>query len=507
MRSIGARLPLQRLIGVFIGLVIFSMLALQFWHAWSERKLAFHEAEVTTSNLAKAMEQHASSTFDQAYTILDGIVERIAWDGFEHFDRNRLRQFMQRRVQAVPALHGLFLYGADGKGLVTSQGEATAPASLDGDRHFFARHERDADTRLRVGSVMRSAANGELVIPVSRRINHADGRFAGVLLATLRVDAFRALYERFDMDDGGVLILSRRDGTVLVQQPFDAAAIGTSIAQEDIFSSYLAEAPVGSHMAASTADGVMRLYSYRALERYPLVVQAALSKESILAAWFMSLKLFFIVGSLVVLGLLLIGGVLVWQIRNTVKAEAELRRAHDALNKLAMHDPLTGLANRRQFDRILPEELSRAVRTQRPLSLLMLDIDNFKRYNDLYGHVEGDVCLCAVADVVRASAERLSDLVVRYGGEEIAVLLPNTDAVGARQVAEWILDRLRQKALEHEGNGPGIVTVSIGMYTHQPVGSEPISSQMLIRAADDALYLAKRFGRNQAQPAHAAYAG
>lgn len=168
----------------------------------------------------------------------------------------------------------------------------------------------------------------------------------------------------------------------------------------------------------------------------------------------------------------------------TVQKEAQL-----ALERLVMRDGLTGIANRRCFDETLRKEWEQARRTGHPLSLLLLDVDHFKRYNDSYGHPAGDECLQRVAAMV-AKQIRVYDLAARYGGEEFAVILPQQSLAGAGAVAERI-----RAAVEGGAPAEGKATVSIGAATF--TGEEPASPEALLARADAALYRAKRAGRNR----------
>lgn len=175
---------------------------------------------------------------------------------------------------------------------------------------------------------------------------------------------------------------------------------------------------------------------------------------------------------------------------------AELRRAMRELQALSLTDPLTGLANRRRFDEVVVSELARIKRTGGVLSLLMVDIDHFKEYNDRYGHLAGDKCLVAVADAIRSASHRTMDLGVRYGGDEFLVLLPETDSAGARRVAERILASMQASGIPHEHNATdGVVTLSVGVVTSDLISVD--TPDDLIVAADDCLYRAKDRGRNQ----------
>lgn len=178
---------------------------------------------------------------------------------------------------------------------------------------------------------------------------------------------------------------------------------------------------------------------------------------------------------------------------------SDRKRLEDKLAEMVFLDGLTGIKNRRAFDHELEREWKRAVRTQQPLSLIMLDVDRFKPFNDTYGHQAGDDCICAVAKAVRDSVKRPEDMVARYGGEELVALLPETDLPGAEKVAVRLCAAVRELGIYHCCNdGRGVVTVSAGVSTAVSVieGCETMP-EALLRAADAALYKAKHMGRDQ----------
>ncbi|MGD0095517.1 MAG: diguanylate cyclase [Terracidiphilus sp.] len=177
------------------------------------------------------------------------------------------------------------------------------------------------------------------------------------------------------------------------------------------------------------------------------------------------------------------------------KAEQRLQEAYNAVEALAVTDPLTGLANRRRFDQYLAAEWRRSMRDRQPLSLIMLDVDKFKAYNDTYGHQRGDSCLKQIAEACMDVVSRPGDLVARFGGEEFVVILPNTENEGAMHVANDICEALRSRRLPHIGNALGIVTISAGCATLIPRFGKHAPD--LIEMTDRALYRAKYNGRDQ----------
>lgn len=173
----------------------------------------------------------------------------------------------------------------------------------------------------------------------------------------------------------------------------------------------------------------------------------------------------------------------------------------DVLQDWARHDALTGLFNRRHFDELLTTEFSRSVRTGTALSLILVDIDHFKLYNDHYGHPTGDSCLQQVAAVLRLTATRPADVVARYGGEEFACILPDTDRAGALAVAERIHKLLREAAIEHSAQPSGdYLSLSIGVATRD-LDSTATATTDLLALADSCLYRAKDAGRNRTESA------
>jgi len=179
------------------------------------------------------------------------------------------------------------------------------------------------------------------------------------------------------------------------------------------------------------------------------------------------------------------------RVRNLVR----LKLMQDQLLHLSTHDALTELANRRRFDEFLGLEWRRAHRFERPIGLIMFDIDHFKKFNDHYGHPQGDSCLKQVAAVLASVTNRPDDLAARYGGEEFAVILSCTQMDDALNIAEQCREQIEALQIPHELSSFGIVTVSCGVEVMVP--SNAHSALDFIRQADKKLYLAKNAGRNQ----------
>lgn len=179
------------------------------------------------------------------------------------------------------------------------------------------------------------------------------------------------------------------------------------------------------------------------------------------------------------------------------ETEDALRDDRTRFAEMAMRDSLTGVPNRRAFEEALEREWRLALRSQRTISLLLVDIDLFKQYNDRYGHLAGDASLRRVAEVLQQALKRPADLLARYGGEEFVLILPTTPGAGAREVAARLCKRVNQLGVRHDDSPTRNLTISVGVASIVP--SDDMAPDALISAADRALYTAKRKGRNRVE--------
>ncbi|WGG53049.1 sensor domain-containing diguanylate cyclase [Rugamonas sp. DEMB1] len=501
-QSVPQRRSVALLATTFIVLVCLSMLVMQLWQAMRTRDIQLAEAEASATNLAHAVAQHAYDTLKQADTILVGLVERLEKDGLPADDPTRLRQLLISHVNELPQMHALFVIGPDGGWLLNSRSNSTAGQDS-ADREYYLYHRDHRDRGAHIGPPILGRASGAWVVTVSRRLERPDGSFAGVVMASIDMHYFSRYYQRFAIGRSGAIFVALDNGVMLVRRPFEEKSLGRDISRLPLFRDYLPRAPAGTSTFTSGQDGVTRINSYRRVQQYPLVVSAALSQSEMLSGWRADAWLHAVAVATLTLGLALLGMRLLKQIRLRAEAEGELltaRHALESLNRtlaaLAMQDGLTGLANRRHFDAALQEEFSRAVRNASPLALIMIDVDCFKQYNDIYGHAAGDACLRAIGKAVAQGRRRPGDLTARYGGEELAVLLPGADVAGAVAVGENIRLAIELLELTHAGCPGGRVTVSVGVEAFVPATRDrrPLD---LVEAADKALYQAKAGGRNR----------
>ncbi|WP_348970926.1 sensor domain-containing diguanylate cyclase [Pseudomonas atacamensis] len=478
----------------FVLLVCLSLILATAWQIVQSSGERVDAAKITVSNIVLAAEQQARDTMLQADNTLRDLAERVAHDGSGPDQQERLAKLMARQVNDIEGVQGLFIFDAQGNWMANSFSEGLQTKN-NGDRAYFRYHREHDDQSIHVGSIVESRTTGDMVIPISRRIQTADGAFAGVALATVPVSYFQSFFKRMAVDDEGVIFLALDNGELLARRPTVAALMTTNLSKGEIFSRYLPESDSGTAVIKSIVDGIERIYAYRRLAGLPIVAAAGVSYEHVFAPWWSYVYQSVALVGTIILALAILGSLLYRQIQQLLVAECELKIIRKELEVIAHTDSLTSLANRRSFDLAMDKEWKRATRNQTCISVILLDIDLFKQYNDRYGHLSGDDCLVHVANIIAANVNRPGDIAARYGGEEFVVLLPETDLAGAVMVAENIKLSLLNANIQHSASPFGIVTISSGVVsTSETLGESP--KEFLIKA-DQLLYAAKSQGRNR----------
>lgn len=382
----------------------------------------------------------------------------------------------------------------DRNGDVVADSASTTPRTANfADSKIFQEHKRNPDLGMVISPPFK-ARLGDLdwCISFSRRIDDADGNFAGVAGGALRLSHFNDMFKRLDVGLDSAINLMNTDGQLLARHATGSSVrrneqVGDSFASRPNFQRLLTEG-AGSFTSESGDDGELRLYTFARVEKLPLVLVVTQSVNEVYGAWKRTAILVSTATAILCVGIL-------WL---SLMLGRELQRRHSAersLAELAATDSLTGLPNRRQLDQVLRREWARAQRTQRPIAVLMIDVDHFRGFNERHGHQGGDEALRRVADAIADSLLRPTDLAARYGGEEFVAVLPDTDLAGALTLAE----RVRQgvEALPPYGGDERSVSVSIGIGVYEPGTAQTLAD--LIARADEALYRAKRDGRNRVE--------
>ncbi|MGJ7489641.1 diguanylate cyclase domain-containing protein [Variovorax sp. ZT4R33] len=490
---------LLRWASLLVVFVCLALLATNTWIILRARAQEIAQTERANTNLARAVTDQVEGTIAEVDHILEGIVFELERHGLAQAALEQLQPVLVNQVAAVGALKGLFVYDASGRWIVHSE-PTVDPTRNNADRDYFRFHKDNASARTRVGAPIVSRSSGEWVLPVSRRLNDPDGKFDGVALATVSVRHLRSLLDKYDVGRRGAIAVALPDRLV-VRKPFSEGDIGRATRASALVTVFASQRS-GTVVGTSSIDGVERIISFEHMQNYPLRITVAVSKDDVLQDWRTASYLQSAWALLLYVIVAWSGSSVILAMRRRIDAETGLRDARDALaqanerlSHLAQYDGLTGLPNRRYFDARLLRLFGRAQRAARPLAVVLVDVDQFKSYNDCYGHVEGDECLRRVAQALRSVARRPGDFIARYGGEEFAMLLPGTDADGAAQLAEAARAAVLGLQIPHEGTDLGRVSISLGVAAGVPgVDTEPYG---LVRAADALLYLAKRDGRNR----------
>ncbi|MBN9585249.1 MAG: GGDEF domain-containing protein [Afipia sp.] len=449
---------------------------------------ALRVSEQAATNVATLAQQTIARDIELYALSLQSVLDGVNDPDILYQEPGLRQKILFDRSATAPGLGAIVVLDEHGDISLDSQGYPVRAGNF-ADREYFKVH-RDAaeDIGLYVSEPFKARLQDQAwMLSVSRRISKPDGSFGGIVSGTIRVSYFERLFNNVAMRDGDRMFLLRDDGTLLARNASTKAKIGTNWKSSPIFSQVMARTK-GALVSGKSTDGITRLYAFHHVDRLPLVVAVGVSTEQILAPW--RSKMMVLAGIFAVMALGVIG--LVWML------EGELRRraaAEEAAEELARTDSLTGLPNRRWFDETLSRTWDSAVRDGGAVSLLMIDVDHFKLFNDSYGHQAGDRTLVAVAAVIDKAVRRPDDFAARYGGEEFVVVLPNTDRRGAASIAEAIREKIRALLVGHSGTKEGFVTVSIGVSSAVP-RSGHATREHLLRDADAALYHAKEAGRN-----------
>lgn len=472
----------------FTGTVVaIVMAALTFQALYAGRAEELKHAEENSRNVVETIGGDLSRNIEMYDLSLQAIVT-----GAERPETWTLPAPLRQAVLFDGATAATFIGGAyvvDANGHIKASQPALANKALSfASRDYFTVQQRDPHAQLYISKPFHSMArNGLLTVGMTRRIDGPDGRFDGVALLAVRIDYFQHLVDRIDPGPRGRVVIFLDDGTLLASKPPLLRGVGASYADTASFMR-IRGSRSGTFVMKTPMDGVARMYTYMRVENAPLMVGIAPAVGDLLANWRSRSRA--AVALTVVLGAacVALSWLFAFALRDKLAAEAKLTR-------LAVTDPLTGLANRRALDRQLSSEWKHAMRTHTPLSVLFIDIDHFKRFNDTYGHPAGDDVLCIVAELIASATRRASDIVARYGGEEFVVILPQTSPEDAAQIAEKIRRRVEELNVEHPEVAYGRVTVSIGCATCEPPCGG--GAAKLVAAADRQLYEAKAKGRNQ----------
>ncbi|MEA1835027.1 sensor domain-containing diguanylate cyclase [Methylobacterium durans] len=483
----------SRLIAILGVSVTAGLCALGFYLICDLRDGAWHQAQQNAQNLLSLIEQSISRNVEMYDLSLRAVAEGAMHPRITELDPELRRLTLFDRSATASGLGMMIVADETGRILIASDPSASLQANLSENPDFKAL-KADPALTLAVSGPRISRVSGTPIMALSRRITKPDGSFGGVVSGAIHLSYFRALFERLHIGRGSAINLFQADGTLIVRHPYQPQNVGRSIAGGATYRQFK-QAERGVIVERSAIDRQMRLYAFAHLANLPLLVDVAVSAESIRATWWPRAQMVIALTLGLSAATLSLTLLLQREIVRRAAAEASSRAATEELATLALTDSLTGLANRRRYDDFLAKEMRRSGRTRTPLSLILIDADRFKLYNDQFGHQRGDAVLKAVAACLMQHVDPLEALACRIGGEEFAVIMPGAGAAEARAIAERIRREMVVRQIPHADEVGGSVTLSIGGATRVPALSD--NPETLFREADAALYEAKRSGRNR----------
>ncbi len=517
-----SRSRLQLRVTLMLVTAVMALIGADAVGIWSTRQETIAAAQAGTTNLAESLANDVAGVFRTMDTILVGLRERVVNDGTGPAALERLAHVLRERAAMLPMIHSLIVLDSQGHLLVSADGLPRIAMDMSASA-TFAHHRDDPDLGVYISPPVRSVLDGKWVIKMSRRVNRPGGDFGGVVIGCVAVGYFEAFFGSFDVGKEGAILLATRQGFAVARSPPAPGYVGRKIAQADRFKTATRAKSQLAFEATSPIDDTRRLVSFHEVPGTADLVLVGRSKYEVLSGWrktaaLHGLGLSVLISLIVFLARRLAAGIRENEhsaglLRKTIEklrhSEQELLLARDAseasnkalavlnqtLETMALHDGLTGLANRRHFDMSLALEFGRARRSWTSLALILIDVDHFKRFNDLYGHPAGDACLRRIGEALLSFTKRSGEIACRYGGEEMAILLPGVDADQAVDTAERIAQAVRDLEIAHAGSPAGRVTISVGVTALAVLHTSDAAA--LVAQADLALYAAKADGRDR----------
>ena len=481
---------------LFIIVVFLATLVSSGLQIWYDHQETLTRTQTTARDVARVVEAQVRNTVRQADSTFELLGEMIR-------DNDGLASIQepvnQRRLVSFSAA----IPGASSIALVSPEGWMVALSGSPGmrqinvvDRDFF--QAAKVSRQLFISPAIISRVPGQpILFIISKPVYDDSGKMLAIISAGMQTAHFTDFYGLMGFSVDPAVTVFRRNGDLVAQYPEMDRYVGRNFAASHFFSSVLPAASAGIEQAVSPVDEKPRIGAYQSVPELDLVIYAGIEVNSAFKGW---QNRAWRTGLVDATALAFIYLVLFWGYRSFAR-QSELTLANHELDRISNLDALTGIPNRRAFDLALANTWSRFAQGGWPLTLLMIDVDSFKNFNDRYGHPAGDACLRRIAAALVEAPLRPVDIVARYGGEEFAVLV-HADESGAMLIAERIRLAVQSQAIEHLGAAPGsgnVVTISIGI-AQADATSMPSSAELVI-AADRALYDAKARGRNRSAAA------
>jgi diguanylate cyclase (GGDEF)-like protein len=398
----------------------------------------------------------------------------------------RMTALLKEKADTVPDFFSMVVFNHDCVFMATATGANTGIRSKPALCEARKLHRGTGPLTTYVSG--KNSANGRSVMVLSRNLTSESGEFLGGVMGVIELDSAQRRFAALTMEPSDSVALLDEGQVLLARQPALEGVVGKQVAAPAYPNGLMATVS-GTNVAEQIdSDGRERLFGFSKIEGFPFVVAYGLDKTQVLAEWHRrawELGL----GCAVMLALAVIAARAHWV---ALHQRDELMASRAALQELATRDPLTGLYNRRFLDASLPREFARAQRDGAPISVVMLDLDHFKKVNDQYSHAAGDEVLKTLSTLLKSGA-RDSDMVCRYGGEEFVAIMPGMTAEQALERVEIWRKKLEETRV-HFGSFSIGVTFSAGIAVFPLHGESP---EQLMNRADEMLYRSKEDGRNR----------
>lgn len=457
------------------------------WIILEARRMTWKHAQEVGATLTGAAASDIERNIENLNLSLEGVIENLQVPGIDQLSPKFRQILLFDRSTTAHHLSSLVVIREDGSVRFDSRNLEPSSENL-ADRDYFRIHKYNDFVGLFISRPIRSRLTGVPIIVFSRRLSHLDGSFAGVVVGAMKLDYFEDLFKSIALGPHASVTLARTDGIVLIRSPENSEFFERDPHPSRIVDLF-GENSSGHFETRASTDGRLRLFNYRQIGSLPILIAIGQTADDIYAQWWPQA---YAIGALM-LALMTSTIALVIFLRRNEKLQ---RLAEAELTALATTDGLTGLANRRSFNAAIERQWRSARRASSSLGLLMIDADNFKAFNDTFGHQAGDRLLTLLAGSIVRNLQRPGDLGARYGGDEFIVLLPDSTLEGAETVARHIR-RAFVSACHADDVASRYSRLSIGIACLKPSGDE--DSHTLVAAADKALYRAKTLGRNRTE--------
>jgi diguanylate cyclase (GGDEF)-like protein len=486
MISVSRRAKTRFIIGC-IFLAVIGNAGLQIWWDYQE---TYRRQSTTVRDVSRVVEDQIHNSVLQAETMLGFLAEMIQADHGLIFinEKSRWRK-LHSLCGALPGCRSIAVVNPAGKITALSDVE-NSPLIDASDREYF--RVAKATNKLFIGPAVIARIPGKpIIFSIARPVSDSSGKLLAIISAGMDTAHLTEFYGLLGFTVNPTVTVFKTNGDLVARNPDIGKYVGKNFSSGPLFREQLPKGPSGTYLSHSVLDGKVRIASYQTIKELDLVVYAGVDLDTALRDW-RTRAWRTGIASAIALGFIFLA--LYWGYRSLARSR-NLRAKNIELDRISNLDALTGIANRRFFDTSLNAIWNRHREENKPLSLLMLDIDYFKQFNDLYGHQAGDKCLRAVAAALQGALLRNVDVAARYGGEEFAVIL-DVGPHGAKSVAERMRIAIESLAIPNTGSKvASVVTISVGVAATPSSGARTIAE--LIDAADSALYVAKHNGRNQ----------